>query len=131
MNVSEYITLPHLYKLLSNKMIAVAIVGVSFLFILNMNLIGIVVFMISAMAIPFSFYMLFVLYSYKKTGWIFGFIIWMSISFLPFFLMANENLLLIAAKLAPLLFFVLYTMLLKMKVGEWLIESGYELEAIK
>lgn len=131
MNAVYYMTLPHLYKLLSNKMIAFAVVVVSFLFIFNMNLVGIVLFTISVMAIPFSFYMLFVLYTYNKIGWVIGFIIWMSLSFLPFFLMTPENLFSVAAKFAPLLFFVLYTMLLKMKVGEWLIESGYELEAIK
>lgn len=131
MSVSDYISLPQLYRLLNTKMISIGIVGISFLFIFSMNFVGIVIFMITALAIPFSLYMLFIFYTYNKISWIFGFIIWMSISFIPSFLISNDNLFLIAAKFAPLLFFVLYTMFLKMKVGEWLIESGYELETVK
>lgn len=128
MSISHYISLPQLYKLLNTKAISVGVVGISFLFIFSMNLVGIVVFMILALAIPFSVYMLFVLYKYEKKGWIIGFLIWMSISFMPLIFMSNDNLVSIVLDFLPLLFFALYAMILKEKVGEWLLEMDFERE---
>lgn len=129
MEFSQYITLPHLYHLLSSKAISATILGICFLFIFSMNLAIVSLFLISVLAIPFSLYMLFVLYKYEKIGWIAGFIIWIGISFLPRFFISVDNLFLIVIKYLPLIFFVLYAILLKEKVGEWIIEMKFERES--
>jgi hypothetical protein len=91
-----------------------------------MNLATFTLILVSIIALPFSLYMLFVLYRYEKKGWIIGFVVWMGISFIPFFFLPNNNLLLIALKFSPLLFFVFYTIVLKEKVGEWLMKMEFE-----
>ncbi len=125
MNINRYLTLSYLHKLLTSNGISVGLVAISLVFIMNMNLVGLMLILITALAIPFSIYMLYILYLYDKKSWIYGFLIGLSISFLPIVTLSNENVLLIATKFAPLLFFVLYNMSLKMKVGEWLIEEEF------
>ena len=128
MRFNQYLTLSYLYKLLDSNKIGVGILGFSFLFIFTMNLATLLTIALVAIAIPFSLYMLFVLYLHNKRGWIYGFLIIMGISFIPIVFFSNENLLLIALKFTPLLTFVLYTMALRMKVGEWLMEMEHERE---
>jgi hypothetical protein len=128
MDIHQYLTLSYLYKILNSNAIAVGLVIISILFILNLNLVGLMVMMITVLAIPFSIYMMFVLYLFDKKGWIYGFLILMGVSFLPFLFFSNENFLLIFIKFAPLLTFVLYNMALKFKVGEWLMEINFEKE---
>lgn len=127
MRFSDYLTLSYLYKLLDSNKIGVGILAFSFLFIFTMNLATLLTTVLIAIAIPFSFYMLLVLYLHRKRGWIYGFLIVMGISFIPLFL-SNDNLLLLALKFTPLLTFVLYTMALRLKVGEWLMEMEHERE---
>lgn len=110
------------------KVIAFGAIVISFLFIFNMNLVGLMIFLILTLTIPFTIYMLYVLHRYHKTGWIVGFLILMSISFIPPYLITGYNLFMMAFQFTPLLFFVLYTFLLRMKVGEWIIETEYELD---
>lgn len=127
MRFSDYLRLSYLYKLLDTNKIGVGILAFSFLFIFTMNLATLLTTGLIAIAIPFSLYMLLVLYLHRKRGWIYGFLIIMAISFVPFFL-SNDDLLLIALKFTPLLTFVLYTMALRLKVGEWLMEMEHERE---
>ncbi|NBC04688.1 MAG: hypothetical protein GVY20_13410 [Bacteroidetes bacterium] len=127
MRFSDYLTLSNLYKLLDNNKIGVGILGFSFLFIFTMNLATLLTIVLVAIAIPFSLYMLLVLYLHRKKGWIYGFLIVMVISLIPLFL-SNENFLLLALKFTPLLTFVLYTIALRLKVGEWLMEMEHERE---
>ncbi len=128
MRFSQYLTLSYLYKLLDNNKIGVGVLGFSFLFIFSMNLATFLFLVLIAIAIPFSMYMLLVLYLHNKRGWIYGFLIIMGISLIPILFFSNENLLLIALKFTPLLTFVLYTMALRLKVGEWLMELEHERE---
>lgn len=128
MNFYDVATLFNLYKILDSKAITTAILGVGFLFIFSMNLAALTSILITILAIPFSFYMLFVLYQYDKKSWIAGFLIWMGISFIPFFFLTPGNMFLIILRFAPLLFFMLYTMILKEQVGEWLIDLEFERE---
>lgn len=128
MNFSQYLTLSYLYKLLDNNKIGVGILGFSFLFIFTMNLATLLVLILIAIAIPFSLYMILVLFLHHKRSWIYGYLILMGVSFIPVISFSNENILLIALKFAPLLAFVLYTMALRLKVGEWLIEMEHERE---
>ena len=121
MNLSHYITLDYLNEILSSKTISSTAGGI----IIVLYLVGLLPFGISLFVIPFTIYLIAVLYKNNKNGWIVGFFIWIGISFLPYFLMSNDNLLLIALKFAPILFFFLYLMVLKEKVGEWLIEEDY------
>lgn len=126
MEIYQYLTLSYLHKILKSNAIAVGLVVFSILFILNMNLVGLMVMMITILAVPFSVYMMFVLYLYDKKGWIYGFLALMVISFLPLLFFSNENLFLIVLKFIPLLTFVLYNMALKFKVGEWIREIDFE-----
>lgn len=98
----------------------------SFLFIFSMDLAGFTFYVVSVLAILFSVYMLVVLYKFEKNGWIFGFLIWMGISFIPVLFMTGHNLLTIILQYAPLLFFALYALALKEKVGEWLLDLDFE-----
>lgn len=125
-DINQYLTLSYLHKILNSKAIATGLVVFSILFILNMNLVGLMFLLITALAVPFSIYMMFVLYLYDKKGWIYGFLIVMGVSFLPLIILSNEPLILIFLKFAPLLTFVLYNMALKFKVGEWLMEINFE-----
>ena len=128
MNLTYYVTLKHLYKLLSSKAISVGILGIGFLFIFSIDLAALTLFLVTVLAVPFSVYMLLVLYKYGKTKWVIGFVVWMSISFIPLLFMSGDSLLFIALKFSPLLFFVLYTILLKEKTGVWLLEIDFEEE---
>lgn len=125
MNITQYLTLSYLHKLLTSNAVSVGLVVFSLLFIMNLNLVGLMLLLITVLAVPFSVYMLCVLYLYDKKGWIYGFFTGLGLSLLPIFFLSNENILLIAAKFAPLLFFVLYNMSLKVKVGEWMIEQEF------
>jgi len=125
---SEYLTLSYLHKLLSSERIGYGVLFFSIVFFFYMNLVWLISILIIALAIPFSLYMMIVLYRYDKKGWIYGFILLMVISFLPMFVFSGEHLLFIALKFAPLLMFILYNMALKIKAGEWLIEREFESE---
>lgn len=125
MDIDQYLTLRYLHKLLTSNAVSVGLVVISLLFIMNMNLVGLMLLLITALAVPFSIYMLYVLYLNDKMSWIYGFFVGLGLSFLPIFFFSNANLLLISTRFAPLLFIVLYYMSLKMKVGEWLIEKEF------
>lgn len=125
MDIDQYVTLSYLYKILKSNAISVGLVVISILFIFKMNLVGLMLFLFTILAILFSIYMLTILYLYDKKSWIYGFLIGMAISFLPMLFFSNKNILIIVIKFAPLLFFVIYNMFLKMKVGEWLIEKEF------
>lgn len=124
-DINQYLTLSYLHKILNSKAIATGLVVFSILFILNMNLVGLMFLLIIALAVPFSIYMMYVLYLYDKRGWIYGFLILMGVSFLPLLFLSNEPLILIFLKFTPLLAFVLYNMALKFKVGEWLMDMDF------
>lgn len=124
--INQYLTLSYLHMILNSNAIGVGLIVLSILFIANMNLVGLMLFAITILAIPFSMYMVYVLYLYDKKGWIYGFLIMMGISFLPLLLVSNEGLLFTFLKFTPLLSFVLYNMALKFKVGEWLMEIDFE-----
>ncbi|MDZ7719411.1 MAG: hypothetical protein U5K72_11400 [Balneolaceae bacterium] len=122
----EYLTLSQLYDLLSSERIGYGVLIFSIVFFFYMNLVWLMSILLIMIAIPFSLYMMIVLYKYDKKGWIYGFLILMGFSSVPLLFFPNDNLLLIAFKFAPLLAFVLYNMTLKMKVGEWLMEMDFE-----
>lgn len=128
MNIDEYATLSNLYRLLSTKTIPTAVIGIGFLFIFSMDIATVSLLLVTILAIPFSVFMIVVLYRHQKRTWITGFFIWMGISFIPLLFLENKNLFFVVLKFAPLLFFVLYTMLLRERVGEWISEIEFERE---
>ena len=125
MDISQYLSLSYLYKLLKSNAVSAGIVGFSLLFIFQMNLATFTLVLILLFAVPFSVYFLFVLYLHGKMGWVYGFLIGLIISFLPFLFFSDGNIFLIVLKFSPLLFFILYNVSLKIKVGELLIDQKF------
>lgn len=123
--IRAYANLSDLDRVLGNKSLAGIVVGISILMIFNTNMIHILIRIIQAAVILFTPYMLYVLYINEKKGWIFGFLIWMGISFLPLLFLTAESLIAIVLYYTPLFFYFLYCWVLKMKVGEWLLEENF------
>lgn len=121
MNLSHYLTLDYLDQILSSK----AVSGSAGMIVILFFFVGLLPFGIVLFLVPFTIYFIVVLYIHNKIGWIVGFFIWMGISILPFFLMPQESLLAMSLKFAPIVCFFLYLVLLKEKVGEWLIEREF------
>lgn len=121
MSLFSYATLSDLNRLLNNQKIGGVFLVLSFVLMA-----GTLVLLLSIIIIPFTLYLLFVLYRYQKINWIIGFFVWMGISFLPIIFMSPGSALFIAFKFAPLLFFILYCMLLKEKTGAWLMDMDFE-----
>ena len=79
----QFADLHHLKKALDSKVLAVIVVGVSFVFIFDPGAFSLILKIIIVACILFVPFMLYVLYVHDKKIWLTGFALLMAVSLLP------------------------------------------------
>ena len=124
------LNLESLDQLLSSKKIASVIGGSTFLiFIFSISF---VIQILAIAAVIFSVYMLAVLFTEKKFGWIAGFAVLMGISWVPALIMTIDSTILDTLILyLPLFSFFLYCTVLKIQTTQWVQERDIKKEIFR
>jgi hypothetical protein len=123
----QFADLHHLKKALDSKVLAVIVVGVSFVFIFDPAAFSLILKIIIVACILFVPFMLYVLYLHDKKIWIAGFSLLMAVSLLPSVFIDFESTVTgYLMNYLPLLSFLIYCCALNLKAGEWIIETQYK-----
>ena len=123
----QFADLHHLKKALDSKVLAVIVVGVSFVFIFDPGAFSLILKIIIVACILFVPFMLYVLYLHDKKIWIAGFALLMAVSLLPSVIINFESS--VTGYLMnhlPLFSFLIFCWALNLKTGEWIIETQYK-----
>ena len=123
----QFADLHHLKKALDSKVLAVIVVGVSFVFIFDPGAFSLILKIIIVACILFVPFMLYVLYLHDKKIWIAGFALLMAVSLLPsVFINFESPVTGYLMNHLPLFSFLIFCWALNLKTGEWIIETQYK-----